>query len=596
MPLITPTLITSTLLSLMWMTITTMLKKDLNQTKMKNILAIPLMMSLVPLMMLLNNNTEFLMSTKPLIPLPTMNINISLTLDTYSLTFIPIALFVTWSIVEFSTWYMATDPNINKFIKYLLIFLIAMLIIISSNNLFQFFIGWEGEGIMSFLLIGWWSSRSDANTAALQAIIYNRIGNIGLIMTTSWTLTNTSINIQELFMEHKTMNILPLLGLVAAATGKSAQFGLHPWLPAAMEGPTPVSALLHSSTMVVAGIFLLIRLHPVLQNNQQILSICLLLGATTTMFAAASATTQHDIKKIIALSTTSQLGLMMTMIGLNKPTLAFLHMAMHSFFKALLFLCAGSIIHNTDNEQDTRKMGGLNKTMPATTSSMTVASLALMGMPFISGFYSKDTIIETIMNSNINTWALIMTLTATLLSAVYSMQIMILSQTSTPRTKQNPHKETKPTMIPILRLTLASILLGTTTKLSTLQTTTTTTMPITIKLAALIITLTGVMLSIDLSMLAMHQKPKKVNTIQPFLNQLAFFNILHRALPMKMLKFGQHTSTELVDMWMLENYGPTGLANSTKTLIYTSTQQKNMIKNYLTTFMITTILATLILP
>nr|YP_313704.1 NADH dehydrogenase subunit 5 [Python regius]BAE20011.1 NADH dehydrogenase subunit 5 [Python regius] len=587
---ITPTMTLAVFLLLMLIITKLFIKPNLNLNDTKNSLMIALTMSLIPLTLLLNNENEMTLSTPPIINTATTNINISFILDTPSLTFIPIALFITWSIIEFSLWYMSTDPYINKFIKYLFIFLIAMLTIITANNMFQLFIGWEGVGIMSFLLIGWWYARSDANTAALQAIIYNRIGDIGLIMTTAWLLSLTSMNMQELFMQHEVINIIPLIGLIAAAAGKSAQFGLHPWLPAAMEGPTPVSALLHSSTMVVAGIFLLIRLHPIMQKTELALTICLILGATTTMFAAAAAATQHDIKKIIALSTTSQLGLMMTMVGLNQPMLAFLHMATHSFFKALLFLCSGSFIHNLKNEQDIRKMGGLNKILPMTSSTITIASFTLMGMPFLSGFYSKDTIIETILNSYTNSWALTMTLIATMLSAVYSMRIIYLTLTGFPRTKQKIHHETKAPTKPILRLTLGSIFVGTMTKLSTLQTTTTYTMPTSIKLSALTITLTGIILSTDLLFLSTKQPPQKPKTLNLFFNQLAFFNLLHRALPMKMLKFSQQTSTELIDLWTLENYGPKGLSNTSIPLIHMTTQQKNLIKNYMTTFTLTMII------
>nr|QGX04759.1 NADH dehydrogenase subunit 5 [Eryx tataricus]QJS52083.1 NADH dehydrogenase subunit 5 [Eryx tataricus] len=589
-----PTLIMTALFILFMTTLKLLMKQNQNLYETKNNLMIAFLMSLAPLSYLLSNENETVISPPPIINTTTMNINTSLILDNLSLTFIPIALFVTWSIVEFSLWYMATDPNLNKFIKHLFTFLIAMLIIITANNMYQLFIGWEGVGIMSFLLIGWWYSRSDANTAALQAIIYNRIGDIGLIMATAWLMTTTSMNMQEMYMQHEMINIIPVLGLVAAATGKSAQFGLHPWLPAAMEGPTPVSALLHSSTMVVAGVFLLIRLHPVMQDNKTTMTVCLIIGALTTLFAAASAITQHDIKKIIALSTTSQLGLMMTMVGLNQPMLAFLHMATHSFFKALLFLCSGSFIHNLENEQDIRKMGGLNKTMPITTSTMTIANFTLMGMPFLSGFYSKDTIIETLINSNTNSWALTMTLVATMLSAMYSMRIIYYTLTGFPRIKQNPHEEKKLFIKPITRLTIGSILVGTTTKLTTLQTTTMMTMPKPIKLSALIITMMGIILSLDLLNTSTHQPPQKPKAINTFFNQLAFFNMIHRSMPMKTLKFSQHLSTELIDLWTLENYGPKGLSNITVQLVHTTTQQKNLIKNYLTLFATTIILTLLI--
>nr|YP_002290776.1 NADH dehydrogenase subunit 5 [Naja atra]ACF60251.1 NADH dehydrogenase subunit 5 [Naja atra] len=583
-PTITLTIILSIAISIMQPT------AQINN--IKNKLMLMFLISLIPINAILNNK-ELTLSSTPVIFMPTENISISMTMDTLSLMFTPIALLITWSISEFSTWYMNTDPNINKFIKYLLTFLIAMLIIITANNMYQLFIGWEAVGIMSFLLIGWWWGRSDANTAALQAIIYNRMGDIGLITTAAWLMTTTSMNFQEVLTLYKTSTI-PMIGLLAAATGKPAQFTMHPWLPSAMEGPTPVSALLHSSTMVVAGVFLLTRLNPIIQDNT-IMTICLILGATTTVFAAASATTHLDIKKIIALSTTSQLGLMMTMIGLNQPSLAFLHMITHSFFKALLFLCSGSFIHNLNNEQDVRAMGGLQNTAPMTSSFLTIASLSLMGTPFLSGFYSKDTIIETMLNSHTNSWTLIMTLIATTLSASYSTRIILLTLTGHPRIKHNTHTEANNTINPLIRLTIMSITAGILTKLTTLQNTALTTMPKMIKLAALAATLTGIALSNDLLFITRYTAPKKSKTLNTFFNQLAFFNVPHRTMTMNMLKISQQTSTELIDLWALECWGPKGLSNTLTPMIHLSTQQKNMIKNYMTTFTITLILSLILL-
>nr|BAU98024.1 NADH dehydrogenase subunit 5 [Ovophis okinavensis] len=588
MDLIAPTIILAIFFSLTLSTIRPLPKHNLNSAK--HTLMLTFLISMIPLNMLLNNNNELTISLPPLIMTPTENINITITLDTLSLTFIPVALFITWSITEFSIWYMSSDPNISKFIKYLTIFLITMMIIITANNMYQLFIGWEGVGVMSFLLIGWWGARSNANTAALQAIIYNRIGDIGLILTTTWLITFSSMNFQELLIQHKTVSFIPAIGLMAAAVGKSAQFSLHPWLPSAMEGPTPVSALLHSSTMVVAGVFLLIRLHPTL-NNPNMMTICLIIGATTTMFAAAAAVTQHDIKKIIALSTPSQLGLMMTMLGLNQPTLAFLHMTMHSFFKALLFLCSGSFIHSLNNEQDLRMMGNLLKTAPMTSSFTIIANLSLIGMPFLSGFYSKDTIIETMTNSHINLWALTITLIATTLSATYSMQIILLILTGPSHTNTRFHNETKNTTSPLARLALTSILIGSITKLSALQTPPVSTMPKTVKLMALTMTILGIALSKDFMQTALPLPPQKSQTINTFFNQLAFFNIPHRTTTMSVLKSSQQISTELMDLWALENYGPKGLSKTLTQLILLSTQQKNMIKNYMTTFTLTLLIS-----
>nr|YP_002290802.1 NADH dehydrogenase subunit 5 [Daboia russelii]ACF60290.1 NADH dehydrogenase subunit 5 [Daboia russelii] len=582
MDLITPTIILAIFFSLTLSIIKPSRPKDMKYT-----LALMFTISLIPLNSLLSHNNELTISILPLIITPTENINITILLDTLSLMFIPMALFITWSIIEFSIWYMSTDPNINKFIKYLIIFLITMMVIITSNNMYQLFIGWEGVGIMSFLLIGWWNSRSNANTAALQAIIYNRIGDVGLIFSTTWLITFSSMNFQELLIQYELPSIIPSIGLMAAAMGKSAQFGLHPWLPAAMEGPTPVSALLHSSTMVMAGVFLLIRLYPILHNNHDMKMTCLIIGAVTTMFAAAAATTQHDIKKIIALSTTSQLGLMMTMLGLGQPILAFLHMTLHSFFKALLFLCSGSFIHNLNNEQDLRMTGNLLKTMPMTSSFTIIASLSLMGMPFLSGFYSKDTMIEIMMNSYMNSWALMITLLATALSAAYSMQIILLILTGPSRTNPYYHKETKNIIPPLTRLTLLTIFIGSVTKLSTLQLTPTLTMPMITKLMALLMMILGITMSKDLSFINQPMPPQKPQTTNSLFDQLAFSNIPHRSMSAWMLKSGQQMSTELLDLWTLENYGPKGLSKTITQLILLSTQQKNMIKNYMSTFTFT---------
>lgn len=329
--------------------------------------------------------------------------------DSLTVVMLVVVTFVSTLVHVYSTEYMGGDPHLPRFMSYLSLFTFFMLILVTADNFVQMFVGWEGVGLCSYLLINFWFTRIQANKAAIKAMLVNRVGDFGLALgifgificfgavdySTVFALAPYISGAKILFLsnEFDALNLIGIL-LFIGAVGKSAQLGLHTWLPDAMEGPTPVSALIHAATMVTAGVFLLARCSPLLEYCPNALIVVSLVGGMTAFFAATTALVQNDLKRVIAYSTCSQLGYMIFACGLSNYSVAVFHLSNHAFFKALLFLGAGSVIHAVGDEQDMRKMGGLRRLLPFTYAMMLIGSLALMGMPFLTGFYSKDVILE----------------------------------------------------------------------------------------------------------------------------------------------------------------------------------------------------------
>nr|YP_009423979.1 NADH dehydrogenase subunit 5 [Rana chaochiaoensis]ANW37047.1 NADH dehydrogenase subunit 5 [Rana chaochiaoensis] len=545
-------------------------------------------LSLYPLYAFLTDDNANASITTTWFSLGIFSFSFTTQFDLYALLFLPVAFLVTWSILEFSTWYMQRDPSINMFFKYLLIFLLAMIVLVCSGNLCLLFIGWEGVGIMSFLLIGWYHARSNAAAAALQAVLYNRGGDVGFLLAFCWLLMN--IQTLDLPVILSMPPHFPLLfGFITAAASKSAQFGFHPWLASAMEGPTPVSALLHSSTMVVAGIFLLIRVHPLLSASPWALTTCLCLGAMSTFYAASYALVQNDIKKIIAYSTSSQLGLMMVAIGLNLPYLAFFHMCTHAFFKAMLFLCSGLIIHSLNDEQDIRNMGGLQTALPTTTTCLSIGSLALMGTPFLAGFYSKDAIIEAASTSYLNFAALLLTLAATAFTAVYSMRLINFASMMEPR--MNPVlmcDENDPRILnPLARLAYGSILAGFVIFKTTLPSHPHIhTMPVYMKLTALIVTILAFIIAQELTKTFWTVIPE--NTAPEEFHPSFHNPLLHRPITVVTLNTAGQIAAHVLESIIHKKLGPdySERFQSTPIKLIRVTQTAR-IKTYLSAFFVT---------
>jgi NADH-quinone oxidoreductase subunit L len=380
----------------------------------------------------------------------------------------------------YSIGYMSHDPHKPRFMSYLSLFTFMMLSLITADNFLQLFFGWEGVGLASYLLIGFWFKKESANNASMKAFIVNRVGDLGLLIAMFLIFkTFGTLNFSEVFSQaaDQSKNSIKIFGgeynlitticvfLFIGAMGKSAQIFLHTWLPDAMEGPTPVSALIHAATMVTAGVFLVARCSPLFEYSQYALNLVAFVGATTAIFAASIAIVQTDIKRIIAYSTCSQLGYMFFAAGMGAYNVAIFHLFTHAFFKALLFLGAGSVIHAFHDEQNIEKMGGVWKKIPLTYTLMLIGTLALTGFPLLAGFYSKDAIIESayFSKSLFAGYAFVIGLTTAFITSIYSWRLIFKTfhgKYNNTMSFEKVHESGPVMLIPLLLLALGAIFSG----------------------------------------------------------------------------------------------------------------------------------------
>jgi len=411
----------------------------------------------------------------------TLNVNWSINIDALSSVMLVVVNLISALVHIYSIGYMSHDPHKARFMAYLSLFTFAMLTLVTSDNFIQLFFGWEGVGLCSYFLIGFWFKKESANAAAIKAFIVNRVGDFGFALGIFLIFyIFGTVNYDDVFsqipqildkkllflgIQFNSVDLICLL-LFIGAMGKSAQFFLHTWLPDAMEGPTPVSALIHAATMVTAGVFLVVRCSPIYEYSELALSVITIVGMVTAFFAATVALVQSDIKKIIAYSTCSQLGYMFFAAGVGAYNVAMFHLFTHAFFKALLFLGSGSVIHSFNNEQDINKMGGVRKKLPYTYALMVIGTLALTGFPFLSGFYSKDAIIEFayLSGNNIGMYAASTGIFTALLTSIYSWRLIFKTfhgnYSNTKINIDKMHESPLIMLIPLIFLAIGAIFAG----------------------------------------------------------------------------------------------------------------------------------------
>ncbi len=409
-------------------------------------------------------------------------------IDSLSATMMLVVTFVSLMVHIYTIGYMVDDPGYQRFFSFISLFTFAMLMLVMSNNFLQLFFGWEAVGLISYLLIGFWYKKPSAISANLKAFLVNRVGDLGFILGVGLILaTFGTLDFKEVFelapqnvnesleslsgFDWSVISVICLL-LFVGAMGKSAQVPLHVWLPDSMEGPTPISALIHAATMVTAGIFMVARMSPLFELSEAALSFVIIIGAVTALFTGLLGLVQNDIKRVVAYSTLSQLGYMTVALGASAYSVAMFHLVTHAFFKALLFLAAGSVIIGMHHQQNMQNMGGLRKYMPVTCATTLIGSLALIGFPFFSGFYSKESIIEYVYYSQIpgSQFAYYAVLSGVFVTALYTFRMYFLvfegeerfgkNEPNAENRKKFPHESPAVILVPLILLAIPSILLG----------------------------------------------------------------------------------------------------------------------------------------
>lgn len=488
----------------------------------------------------------------------------------------------------YSTSYINGDPHLPRFMSYLSLFTFFMIILVTSGNLIQLFIGWEGVGLCSYLLINFWFTRIQANKAGIKAMVVNKIGDIGLLLGIIFLLnifggmdyfSIFSLSYYSFYCDIflNWCSFLLLIGVV----GKSAQIGLHTWLPDAMEGPTPVSALIHAATMVTAGVFLIIRVSPIFENTPFILLLIVLIGSFTAFFTSTIGLTQNDLKKVIAYSTCSQLGYMVMICGFSQYNSGLFHLVNHGFFKALLFLSAGSIIHALSDEQDIRRMGLMRNILPFSYICIFIGSISLMGLPFLTGFYSKDLILELIYGEHYLSFALWLGLLAASITAFYSFRLIYFSffnsHQGSKNIYQNSHEGNWNLTLPLLLLLILSVLGGYLLQFHILKDE----LPIIIlnfnKFLPLFLSLGGALLSLTLGYFLVIWWRKSLNSFVMKIYSLTngawyFDSVINYYFIKPLFSLGFSVTYKLLDNQLLEFLGPTKtlgfLSNKSNKLSY----------------------------